>query len=270
MLWFKKIITVMIIVLVPLTLSAGSFLMQEESAPNTRLGLRLLRPSLADNNSFTFLSGVYDVSLSLPMTYKLSFVGSLPIGSFRDSGESESGIGNVYAGFRYRLKSSRSGRFNLELGVYAPTISDDDSNIAVLGIFTNYTEFYKFLPDIWTAGGMVSYHRNSRSKFSFGVEAGSYAMIPKEGDSEFLLRYGATLGYSLGTAVLKAEFVGVSLLTADEGLLFEDRTVNAVTIGIQWYSQFFKPALFYTFYLNDGLNDMVRNVFGIKLEITFR
>lgn len=267
---FKKVITVLIIVLLPLTLSARSFLMQDGPSPNTRLGLRLLHPSFKNYVGFTFLSGVYDISLNLPMTYRLSFVGTLPILSFNDRVDSDSGIGNVYAGMRYRLKSFRGGRLNLELGVYAPTLSKDKVEIAGFGVLSDYIEFYKFLPEVWTVGGMVSYHRQSRSGFSFGVEVGPYAMIPREGDSEFLLRYGVSLGYRLGTAELKTEFVGVGLLTADEGIFLEDRNVNAVTIGIQWNRQFFRPSIFYTFYVNKDLSDLVRNVLGIKLELSFR
>ncbi len=269
----KSVIAGVCIFLLSLTVQAQGFEMEGPPSNRTVLGLKFIHPTMADG-SLSFASGVWDFSVSVPLGNNSSIVGSLPL--VRISGnelQSESGIGNIYAGFRYRLFSSRMSRMALSVGVYIPTVSEDKLGLALTGLYSYYYKLPKFAVNTFTVSGNLSYYIFSRGGLMFGLEVGPDLLLPSEGgtgqEKETYLHYGLSAGYRIRQFTFKVEYVGIGILT-EEFDSFSDRFINALIFGIQWRQRQISPGIFYKIYLRDELNDVVKSVVGISLAISLR
>ncbi|MCP5050959.1 MAG: hypothetical protein GY940_27595 [bacterium] len=275
----KSIITGLCIFLLPVMVSAG-FLLEDSSSGQFNLGLRFFHPNFEAGNNFSALSGTYDISLSVPLSRGLSIKGVLPVATVSSDGESESEVGNIYVGLQKRLMAGRSQSLSISAGVFLPTLGDfDNLSASVMGFYSNYLEFFKYMPETMTFYGNVSYYRGNRSGLMFGFEAGPYVVTDQSefGDTVILLHYGVTAGYRASSVLLKAEFAGIATFedgglgvpftsTANE----PGKTFNAVAFGLQWNYRNLRPGLFYKLYLREDMRDVVKSVVGFKLDISFR
>jgi hypothetical protein len=261
------------IFLLPLIVSAQSFLLKDLPVDKTTLGFRFLHPSFKDVEGLSFFSGVYDFSVRIPMGSKLNIVGSLPFATASgDDIESESGLGNIYVGLQGRLGSTAEKGFNLSIGAFLPTASEDKPSAAVIGITTNYLQLTKFLPNVLTITGNMAYHRIHSNGWMFGLELGPEIWIPtkgEEGEEEVYIHYGLSAGYRINAFDIKVEWAGIGIITEDVED-FGDRFINMLAFGVVWNRSAFRPGIFYKIYLKKDLRELVRGVIGIRLNVVLR
>ena len=93
---FKTVIAGVFISMLFNSVSAQTFLFQSLPKDNPQIGLRFLRPFFEEDVGLSTLSGIYDLSLNIPVSSTINLVGSLPFITVAFEGEdSESGIGDI-------------------------------------------------------------------------------------------------------------------------------------------------------------------------------
>jgi len=271
----KSIIAGIFIFFLTFFISAQSFILENPPIDKTRFEFRYLRPFFEGSSELSFLSGVYDFSVSIPVGSKMNIIGSIPfviMGGDWLGTETQSGIGNIYIGLGHRLKSTTEKGMTLSFGAFLPTTPDDKYSVPLLGVSTNYIELQKYFFNALTIHGNVAYHRRHSNGLMYDLEFGPYLMIPTKGEGgemELFLHYGLSCGYRMKDFVLKAEFAGIGIITEkiDD---FSDRFFHALTFGVLWYHGSIRPGIFYKLYLNKDLRDSVSGVLGIKLEVVLK
>jgi len=273
MIRMKSVIAGIFIFLLPFVVSAQSFLLQDVPADETKLGFRYLRPDFKEGDGLTFLSGVYDFSVSIPVGSKVNIVGSLPFGVIGVEGvDTESGIGNIYVGLQHRLNSTAEKGLSASLGIFLPTMPEDKFSVFLIGVYSNYFEFQKFFPNTLTVYGNLAYHRIKSNGWMFNLEIGPNIMIAtgdNDADTEVLIHYGLSGGYRVHDVAFKAELAGMAILTEDVDE-FGDRFAHMLAFGVQWTRGPVRPGIFYKIYLKEELRDVVSGVIGIKLDVVLK
>lgn len=269
----KLVISGIFVFLLTFMVSAQSFLLENPPTDKTRFEFRYLRPFFEGSSDLSFLSGVYDLSVSIPVSSKLNVVGSLPFVTMdMKGGESESSIGNIYIGLQNRLKSTAEKGMTVSLGAFLPTASEDKYSAPVIGVYTHYYALQKYLPNLLAFNVNVAYHRRHSNGLMYGLELGPYLMIPTKGEDsemELYLHYGLSFGFRINDFVLKAEFAGIGIVTEkfDD---FGDRFVHAITFGALWNRGSIRPGIFYKLYLKKRMSDLIDGVLGIKVEVVLK
>ncbi len=252
--------------------SAQTFLFQSLPQDNAQVGLRYLRPFFEGDDDLTVLSGVYDLSVSIPVGSKFHLVGSLPFSTFDSgNGSGESDIGDIYVGLQIQRKPSDERSSVTSLGVFLPTAPSDGSEATFLGLFTNFYELQKYLPDVLTLYGNYAFRSSKPGGAIFGFEIGPNFLIPTEdgGDSELFLHYGLTAGFQMTQLAIIGEFAGIAVITEDVDD-FGDRLTHVLAFGAQWTGNRLRPGIFYKLYLDEDLSDSVDGVLGIKLDVSLK
>jgi hypothetical protein len=270
----KPVITAAIILLIPLSAAAQGFLLENIPFGRATLGVRFMHPTLTEDSSATFLSGVYEFSVGIPLYRRVNLIATMPFATLRqDRGKGDSSVGNVFAGFQYRLRRSRSNRSALSFGVLLPTASSKRFASNAMGQLTHFYKFIQFLPDTWGIRANFSYHHSAREGLLYGFEIGPDIEIPTNKDSlrdtEYYIHYGLTAGYRFRSVSFKAEFLGIALLSEDVDK-FSDRVIQSLVIGIRWERRFLRPGIFYKLELKKELRDEISSVFGISLDLALR
>lgn len=269
----KPVTAGIFIFLLPLIVSAQGFLLKDLPVDKTTLGFRFLHPSFKNVEGLSLFTGAYDFSVRIPMGSKLNIVGSLPFASISgDEIESESGLGNIYVGLQYRLGSSAEKGFNLSMGAFLPTAPDDKPSAAVTGLYSNYLQLGKFLPNLLTITGNLGYHRIHSNGWMFGLELGPDILIPTKdegGEEELFIHYGLSAGYRINAFDIKVEWAGIGIITEDAED-FGDRFVNMLAFGVVWNGSTIRPGIFYNIYLKKELRELVRGVIGIRVDVMLR
>jgi hypothetical protein len=279
----KSVITGIIIFLLPLIAAAEWFILEDLPGEKTKLSLRFLHPNFKEPGNLTFFSGIYDFSIRKPLGDKLNIIGTLPFSTMRAGGESESGIGNIYMGIQYSLKSTAETKAHVSLGVFLPTVAKDKSSIGIMGVFSDYCHFPKYLTESVTIYGNAAYHRILSSEFMLGLEVGPYVIISTSSDNddyegdielyddkaELFLHYGISGGYLSKYVTLTAEFAGVMIVTekVDD---FSDRVFNVIAVGAQWNRGSIRPGIFYKFFMETYMKEIMNGVLGIKVDIILK
>lgn len=267
-------ITGIITFLLSLSVSAQSFILQDPPASKPTLTLRYFRPHLKNaENSLSFFSGVYDLTLSIPVSSKINIIGALPFSGkgwkIFDEYEMGSAFGNISVGMQYRFKSTDVHATALTLGVSIPTASHHKGGPLFMGILTNYYEFQKFMPHTLTIYGNLSHHIFLSNGLLFNMELGPNLMIPTEGGDhpELFAHYGVSTGYRMKPITFNVELAGICNIS-EGGMEFGDRFEHMLVFGVQWNRGPIRPGLFYKIYLHRDLKDIT--VFGIKLEMDLK
>ncbi len=112
------------------------------------IALEFVKPSFDEGNDETnFLTGVYNFSLGVNVSEKSRILFELPFTHFgidADLGEKETGLGNMYIGYRLKIKKTLS----TELGLILPTANDNKINAAALGELSDYNRFEMYNNDV--------------------------------------------------------------------------------------------------------------------------
>lgn len=266
---FAAAITGLLVILSLQMLSAQTFIFQDQAEDRTKLGLRFLRPNPADEDNLSTFSGSYDLYINAPLSSRLNLVGSIPFNSFAAEGEdSESGIGNVYVGLQTRSDNSAEKGMNLSLSVFLPTASEEKGEAHFTGVFTNFYEFQRSLPEVLTVYSNFAYHYRQLGGGMLGVEIGPQLIIPTGqdgGDTELFGHYGLAGGVSLAKVAIFAELLGVFIVTEDVED-FGDRFEHFVDFGAQLTGSVVRPGLFYMLPLHNDFQDIIDGTLGIKVD----
>jgi hypothetical protein len=253
-----------------LLVSAQGFQMEGPQSDRTKLGVRFLHPDFEEAEGLSLFSGLYQLSLSVHVSPKLNVVVKLPIGSVAgDDIESQTGFGNIYAGIQYKLKDSKKTQTSASLGVYLPTANKNKGLSAFIGMYSNFSRFFQFLPETVTVSLNLTYYHLEAEGLFFGAEVGPDVIIPNEeyytGEVELFIHYGLTTGYRFNNFEIKGEFVGLGILS-EEVDSFSDRFFNKVILGLNWIGGRIRPGLFYKVNLDKDIRDFVRGAFGFSIN----
>ena len=152
--------------------------------------------------------------------------------------------------------------------VLRPT-ADDDLGHLLYGVFTNTEEMFKYFPDAMTLTGNYAYINHDESGLRLGLQVGPDLLIPTDdgGDTEFLMHYGLTAGYSGERFAALTELMGLMYVTEDFDE-FSDRFAHSIDFGVSYVSPHFMPGVFYKIWLKEDLSDVVDGVFGVVLDFT--
>ena len=240
-------------------------------APPTKavgIDLTFWHPSFERTADYSFLSGVYQLDLSIPVSDKLNIVAGIPFSVWSpDQGDTEQGFGNLFAGAQTQSSDTTGLRASATFGVALPTASEDESSNALLALFTNYHYTHLYIPNRVTiiANG-TWYNRPLKGGF-YGFEFGARIWIPTKSDDdvEMILNYGGNGGVALDPVAISLELVGQFLLSS-EADSFSDKFFHTLSFGLEWTRGPFKPSLFYSLYLEEALTNYVNGVLGIRLR----
>lgn len=137
-------------------------------------------------------------------------------------------LGDPYLGVQ-----ARTGATTLDFGFRAP-IASDAKYASVIGTVADLDRVEAFAPDILTVrAGAATDYRLGRG-ITLGAQLSPAVWIPTddaadEGDTEFVLGYGASVGYAASGGRLTARFSGRALLS-EEGLDFDERTLHQIAM----------------------------------------
>jgi Putative MetA-pathway of phenol degradation len=258
----------------PFLLSAQGFQMEGPPADKTTLALRFIHPDVEDADGLSIFTGLYQLSIRVPVNKKLNLVARAPFGVMKsDNFNSESGIGDIYAGLQYKLKDSKKNKTGVSLGIYLPTASKEKPLALFAGMFSQYSRFFQFLPEIVTISMNVTHYRFQEKGLFFGVELGPDVILPKEeyysDQVELFVHYGLTVGYRFNRLEMKAEFVGFGIITEDVDD-FGDRFIDEFILGLKWTGGRIHPGFFYKFNLDKWLRESVRGAFGFGIDFVLK
>lgn len=248
--------------------AAQTFMFKNIPGEKVQAGVRFLRPNFTGADNLTIFSGIYEVTLSLPINERWSIDGSLPYSRYsaEDGDYSEGFIGNIYAGMQYLMKSGNSSKI-ISFGAYIPAADDDPANI-FLGTAINQEDFIKYWPDFWTLTGNFSYFNIETGGARLGLEIGPDLIIPTgeyDDELEFLVHYGLTAGYQGERFAAFTELIGLGILTGT-GSGFSERFKHSINFGVSYVSPHFLPGVFYKISLSETELDILDGVIGVNLE----
>lgn len=273
---FRLVLVAMIIILVPFFCSAENFLLSKPQSETTTFTLRYLYPSIK-YNKLEALSGVYDLSVSVPISKKLNLVAGIPYITAGISDEvSESGLGNLFAGIQYRLTKTQNNSTTLTAGVFVPIISSEKAfSVFAMGYFSDLCSFEKYLYNTTSFYAMLAHNGITKDGFMYGLELGATYSIASDNDyfyemeSELYINYGVKAGYRANVIDIQAELMGKMLLTESD-LDLGERTLHMVAFGVQWNKGAIRPGVFYALHLKEYLRDEVSGVLGVKIDFVLK
>jgi hypothetical protein len=271
--FIKIVLTCIFLILLLNSTQAQNVLLQSIPEDKLQFGLRYLRPNFDWYNDLSAFSGIYDLSVNIPFSSRINLVSSISFTTLAtEYGDSENGIGNVYIGLQSRGKAASGKQSIKSLGVFLPTLSEDNPSFYNFGIFGNYIELHKYAPDLLTLYGNFSYFNTPSKGIQFGIEIGPVLWIPTENNGrepELLAHYGFMGGFQFRDFAIFAELAGLGIIIdyVDE---FGDRLSHSLAFSMKWTGSNVKPVIFYKIYLDEDLSNLVDGVFGIKLEASFK
>jgi hypothetical protein len=237
--------------------------------------LRYLRPDFDRDTELTLLSGVYDLTFNVPVSPTSNVVGSIPFSSFGvKNSDTERNVGNLYLGYQAKLSNTDYKQSVMSLGVFLPTAPTENTSANFMGLFSNYYQIEKYVPEMLTLYGNYTYRRANADGALFGLEIGPNIFIPTGADdaneSELFLHYGVTGGFQLSQLTIYTELTGIGLLTEND-LDAEDRFSHFLALGAHWNGKSMHPGIYYEFYLDEEMKEYwhINGVFGLKLDASF-
>lgn len=271
---FKSPVIGLVFFVLPLLVSAQGYQMEGPQGDGLQLGFRFFHPDFKENDRLSFFSGLYQFSISVPVSKKLDVVGRLPLGAVGgDDIESETGFGNFYTGLRYKFINTEKKKASLSIGVYWPTASKEKMSAAIIGMFSDYSRYFQFFPETVILSLNYTYYYYMPSGWFFGTEVGPDVMLPKKEygreEVELFVHYGLTGGYRFKSVELKAEFVGIGIVTEDVEEP-ADRFNNELILGAKYIGGRVQPGLFYKFYLNSNTREFVSGAFGFSIDYVMK
>ena len=246
--------------------TAQTYLFQGLPQPKPQLSLRFMHPDFKYGSDLSTLSGIYDLSVNIPISQKLNLVASFPYMTFKVNENSESGVGNIFMGLQTYRELSKGASSVGSFGLYLPTAGEDYSGL--LGAFTHYIGYPKYVNDLLTFYGNYAYVSRTPKGFRLGLEIGPNIVIPIDdgGDTEVLAHYGFTFGFQDENFAVLSELMGLVIIT-EEADDFGDRFLHSLDFGFTYLRYSVKPGIFYKLYLKEDFSDMVEGVLGIKVDV---
>lgn len=275
---FRPVVVCILMVLCCSPLFPQSFLFHSLPKDKPQLELRYMRTTNERFNELSTFSGIYDISLNVPISSKFNLVGSIPIvasystSSYYSGTHGASVVGNIYLGIQTPSASTASKQSILSVGLFLPTaptsyFSDN------LGTSTNANDIHKYIQNTLTLHGNYTLYSLSIKNALFGFEIGPDIWFPAgdelfgngDRDVEFLAHYGIVCGLKQGNLTILTEVVGSAIISEDVED-FGERFFHAISFGIHYAALPVKPGLFYKMYLEEDWREYHGSVIGLKLE----
>ena len=272
---FVAVITGFLSILFIQMLSAQTFVFQNQAEDRTKFGLRLLRPDLESRVDLSTFSGTYDFYVNAPLGSWLNLIGSMPFNTFAGKGaDGRSGIGNIYLGLQTRRDKSAEQGMNISLGVFLPTAAEEKENVHITGVYTNFYELQRSLPEILTVYSNFAYHYRRPGSGMFGFEIGPQLSIPtgkatSDFEAELFGHYGLAGGIALPSVAIFAELFGVFIVT-EKFESFGQRFEHFLTFGAQLTETPVRPGIFYMLPLHTDFRKIIDGALGIKVDFALR
>jgi hypothetical protein len=262
-------------------LAAQHFLFHDLPKDTAQIDFQFMHPNLKEDIGISTLSGIYDLSLNIPISKRTNFNISLPyiVMSYEYSYTffntryhyhyKENSIGNIYLGVQTTPKDTLkkgSGK-TLSFGLFLPTIAEDKFDLFILGIYTDLHQLQKYIPNTLTIWGNIAYHKKELNQLFYGYEVGPNIYLPTKDDgsqTEIYFHYGITGGVQIPNLAFLAELLGIVILTEDIDE-FRDRFSHSFILGMQWSTGRIRPGIFYKLYLEEEQSDTISGVLGIKV-----
>ena len=267
----KSVLVCMLVAAASVSAAAQTFMFKGIPGEKPKIRLRYLRPYSDWYYEMSALSGIYDLSLNVPINKKWSIDFSITNTrySFGDDGDWSSYYGSLYAGMQYL---SKSGDRNTIVSFGAFLLSNEGNwRYRVFAYSTNREDIFKYMHEVWTLYGNYAFINIASGGLRLGLEVGPDLVINLDNyvdtgffpDLEFYIHYGLTAGYQGERFAVITEFVGLAWLSEDA-----DRFVNSIDFGVSYISRQFMPGVFYKIYLWDDFRDVIDGVLGVNLEFT--
>jgi hypothetical protein len=185
-----------------------------------------------------------------------------------ENSDNDFSIGNIYVGSQFALGEKKSSR--LSVGFYLPTANSDSEGGLEVGLLSNFYNIERYAMNTFSIYTNYAYAHRPEKGFLGGLDVGFSVWIPtKDGDvreTEVVLHYGMQGGYQFNQFALWAEFNGILIVTEDEGD-FADKVINQLFLGGQYTGGTVQPGLFYGINLDSDLKELIKGIFGIKIDV---
>jgi len=233
------------------------------------IAVEALKPNFDGDSGlsgFSFPSAGYFISGRFSVGKTLTFVGELPIAHAGIDeeffNESETTIGNPYLGLEFRRPGANTF---IEFGGRLPTAPDDKFLAPLVGLASDLDRLEGFVPDLLAVTGKINYIKKNDSNVQFRLRGGPTAWIPTSGggDTEFLLDYGAMVGFEGSQISIIGGVTGRGILSEDGS--FGERTFHQLTIAVMVDLGAIIPGIQLRFPLDDDLQGSIDNVIGLNL-----
>lgn len=271
---FRIIFMISTTLLIFNTLCAQTFDLQSIPSDKKQFGVSYNRPFYKNSFDISTFSGVYQLSMNIPVSSKLNIIGNIPFIAtsysinygYGEYNYSENGLGNIFIGMQTNIKPIDNKKSIFTFGLYVPTASE---KAAFNGAIADYYYMSKYNPNSLGIYFNYAFHKLNAEGLKYGFEIGPNLMIPTKGngaETEFLAHYGIIGGYQIKQITLSLEFVGVVIISEDIQK-FEDRFVNMLNIGAQWDGGIVKPMIYYKYYLRKEIRQTIDGVLGIGVNV---
>ncbi len=263
----KVVFSIIVITLNSGYLSAQNFLFQELPKQNTQINFHFMRPTFNRNVDLSALSGIYDISVNVPLNESLNLIGSLPFLIMKSGDrDSESGLGNLFLAIQIHKSYKDYNGSIVTLGIAAPTA---DEEVGLLGLFTDFNGFHKYAPNTLTIFTNYAYHALLNEGIKLGVEVGPNIFIPTKGESEIeiFLNYGLTAGVQIENFAVFTELIGLAIITQSTDD-FVDRFNHSFDIGAMYLGGSVSTGLYYKIYIEEMLSESITGVVGVKFSVS--
>ena len=258
------------------TVSAQTLNMQSIPTDKMWFGFNFDKPFYSIDDEFSFFSGVYQLSLNIPVSSKLNIISGVPLlvssyerdyGIWGKSKFDKNDVGNIFIGLQTNHSSMKNKRSIVTFGLYLPTASKE---AAFNGLLTDYYNLQKFIPHYLGVYFNYAFHKINHEGYNFGFELGPNIIFPTEGEgskTELFVHYGLGGGFNVNRLLIKTEFTGM-FIVSEEAQTFGDRFVNLFNLGAQWEGNTVTPELYYRIYLTNNISEVIDGVLGIGVSVS--
>jgi hypothetical protein len=163
------------------------------------------------------------------------------------------------------LVGSETGR-RAELHVDLPLATDFGGTYATgMGIFSNYEEHERFLPDTWGLGATGSVRLEAGPGAFLGARAGGRVLVPTEGDTDVYATVSVFGDAPTDETRFRIEFASLYLISR-EGVDFTERSTFFGSLDITWPLIRFSPTLFVRVPIDNTLDATVPIAAGVRVH----
>ncbi|MCP5106530.1 MAG: hypothetical protein GY950_24310 [bacterium] len=270
--------------LLPLTVTAQAFMLEDWPTEKLRVTLKYLHPNVADLsnrpylsylNDLTFYSGVYDLSINLPISgnRRWNFEASMPllVNNMKTEPiywhQREIMIGELYLGLQYKLKSTPKKGTTISAGLYMGTTPDNNHYTYDMALNTNFVGFPKYQGDRILTTNIASYLAMGR--FRIGWQAGLASFVSADNgymDPILYIHYGFFGSYRFSFVTLRAELAGFTVIAGEKDHLNMSPNTNSVAVGANFGKGRIRPGIFYKRCLVEKYRREVKDVLGFQIQ----
>ena len=268
-----KLIYLLIFLLISVC-SAQTLNLQSMPDSTKQFGFSFDKTFYSNNYDMSTLSGVYQIYLNIPISSKLNLISSIPYVNTNYEVDSywgkytydKKGFGNIFIGIQTNKQIVNNRRSVVSAGVFLPTAEE---NIALNGLYSNYYDLQKFIPNSFGIYLNYAYDRIISENFNVVFEVGPNFIIPtgdNNSNGEVLIHYGLDAGYKVDKLFFNVELIGMAIVTEEQDDI-SDRFINMLNFGTQWKGAVFSPKLFYKIYLKEVISDNLDGVLGLGVTV---